>query len=1278
MAARSPLFEESLLRRNWTAEYGRFSASERSTELLERLRRWSGRANLTETQLEAQFIRLFFVETWGYQGAGVSPDGRYTYLQQQGVAGAGQRGGMGSADLALGHYGPGADGVNQVLCEFKDTRSGLDTRQNRPGARKTPVEQGLDYLNCEYQNRNREARVYPAWAVITDMNEFRLYHRRGPTQFQRFVITATTVEDREFSLLPPADADESAREACAFRRFVFEKLFSAAMLLASVDESEAECLMHRQDIIEKEIEESFYTDYKEYRIALYQAIIDSNPGYRGTRGRLVRLTQRLLDRFIFLLYCEDMGDRLDFPADQLRYILTEYAGHRYYNSESQEPWYNLKALFTRMRNGGEFDGHRINRFNGGLFEEDAELESLNVPARVFCAQNQGAPGAIVADRKTLLYFSASYNFGIRSDNHQKTIGLTTLGRIFEQSITELEMMEARADGRVSLNELGRRKTDGVYYTPEWVTSAIVDEAVGGRLEDLRNELGYAELPELGDEDILAYRSFLADRRRTAPVAGEWISYLDSYRFRLGNIKIVDPACGSGAFLIQALEKLVTEYRAVIEQKQMITGRQDIFDRDEVVRSILSQNLFGVDINPESVEITQLALWLHTASPGSPLCSLDNNIKCGNSLVGGDFYDDEQYNLLGPEERERVNTFDWERAFPNIMNGGGFDCVIGNPPYIKYQNLVAVHPGVAEYLRSKTRDDGTPLYISARVGNFDIYLAFIEKGLDLLRPQGRMGFIAPNLWLVNEYGLGLRSLLARSRQLDRWVDFKSFQVFRDAITYTALQFFRKEPRDRVECLFAPDGPPTILDWSRADRVSYDVLQGNETWNFMPEAELRLIGRLRQSCLRLDDPTLSQSIFQGIITSSDAVYHLQRLGEGLYRTRNGQEVELEDTIMRPLLSGVETKRYQEPKTDTYLLFPYTPEGRLFTQEELRTTPRARDYLLNNEDVLRGREHGRFDDDSWYRYGRNQNIAKQNLAKLCVAETVPSLRVTVDARGDFCINNVRVNGILARNENSMFFLLGILNAPVCDFVFRRTAKPKSGGYFEANRQFIVPLPIPNVTEQQKLFVADQARALLDLHSRCKTVLKALSDRLHSGQVRAVVHSPDWMWADVRTVNNWRADAPEGLSRPEITAWARSKYNDQLSHHVNDIDALIAVRDRSSFHVSSNEGRLTLRINGRVAVDLFDKPHPDFIAAQWRHALRGFNGDAGGLLKKLLSLCETDDDDFRGGVIRQDAEMTALGEQIAHAERTMNNFVFDLYGLSEEERRLVEADYTIGEVDG
>ena len=208
----------------------------------------------------------------------------------------------------------------------------------------------------------------------------------------------------------------------------------------------------------------------------------------------------------------------------------------------------------------------------------------------------------------LLYFAVNYNFGTTTGG--RSITLYTLGRIFEQSITELEALEAERDNRPSLTVITKRKRDGVYYTPEWVVALVVEETVGTRLEAIRREVRWHETKRFTAEQIA----------NQTPAVQAQIAAIDSYQAELRRVTVLDPACGSGAFLIYALDYLLRETPRAAEQRMRLSGGQTLlFDDDEATKDILSRNIYGVDINSASVELTRLALWLHTARAGSGLC-----------------------------------------------------------------------------------------------------------------------------------------------------------------------------------------------------------------------------------------------------------------------------------------------------------------------------------------------------------------------------------------------------------------------------------------------------------------------------------------------------------------------------------------------------------------------------------------------------------------------------------------------------------------------------------
>lgn len=1267
-SANPPLFSAAFLAARWEDEYRAFQETGSESRLLDKLNAWHRRDVLSETASEAAFIKHFFQEAWGYTLQGGSADGSYECYPQFAVSRAGQTGGKGKADLALGYFShnPDEPKIPQVLCEFKDIKSGLDQPQNRKGNSRSPVRQAFDYLREAANDLSGNELVEPSWAIVTDMREFRLYNRvRGLTQCQSFSID-------EESLLGKG-------EAASFNRFLFLKLFSREMLLSERGPSFLERLMKDQLLEEGAIEKDFYLEYKSYREFVYKTIVAANPNFSGTKGQLVRLTQRFLDRCLFVLFCEDMGVALDFPPDLLRDVLIRYSTDPFYNENDAMPWQRLKIMFTAMRDGGMFGDHKINRFNGGLFEPLPELEDLKIPATVFCAKNQAAGGmkTILSQPLTLLYLSAKYNFGIKNAAHERMIDFYALGRIFEQSITELEIMEAEVEGRESINLLTKRKRDGVYYTPEWVTAYIVEETIGARLGEIKEGIGLSPEDLPNDAHVLEYRAFLNDKRKTAKVAGRWLDGLKQYRTILNRFSIVDPACGSGAFLIQALEYLKKERQWIAEEQERISGERELWDWDEVVKEILANNIYGVDINPESVEIAKLALWMHTATRGKPLSSLDHNIQCGNSLVGSDFYRGRETELFTEEDKEKINVFDWREAFKYVFARGGFDCVIGNPPYVKLQHFRRVQNDVAEYLVAARNDDGSIKYESVQTGNFDLYLPFIEKGLELLNPDGKMGFIAPSVWLMNEYGKGLRNFIRKTHSLDRWIDFKDYQVFEEATTYTALQFYKHPDLggNGFKVVFCPTGDISDVTWNNGEFVSFDELP-DDAWALSARTgEGKLLQKLENRCISLGDIA---EPFVGVQCNRDEVFILRRVGEGEYSPLDDSSriISIEDEIMRELIGQEDARRYEEPVPSQYILYPYhisDPQAPLMTAQTLQTKyPKAWSYLVSYEALLRGREKGKFNDDRWYRYGRNKNPGPIGRPKLAIPETVSRLSATVDLSGSYLLNNVRVNGVPAIDENSAWFMLGILNCPVADFVFRRIAKPKRGGYFEANKQFIAPLPIPDANDVEKKTVGMLAKTLQELHTNRRDLVNKFERRLASAQCEEDKRTEKWLWAGLKTVAEWKKskEVPDGVRGKDLAQWAKERAENQLQYHLDELDMMLKAGAKLS--VDSSDDEISFLINGKSVLTIFDEPNSDFVAAQWRHIARTTNVtekySGKRLITALLKLRKTGNANLAIGVVKLDAEIQELDKQIEVAEKEINRIIYKLYDLSEEEIRLVE----------
>ena len=536
--------------------------------------------------------------------------------------------------------------------------------------------------------------------------------------------------------------------------------------------------------------------------------------------------------------------------------------------------------------------------------------------------------------------------------------------------------------------------------------------------------------------------------------------------------------------------------------------------------------------------------------------------------------------------------------------------------------------------------------------------------------------------MNEYGAGLRDVIERGRHLWGWVDFGSYQVFDEATVYTALQFFSKRPNDNVAVVEAPNGVVAESPWEIEDiRLNYDRLAFGDRWLLVTGAERDLIDKIIANALRLDDERLTTGIHQGLITSADHIYHLKRLGANRYEEKaangeaHGRIVEIEDHIMKPLVSGPETSRYITPETETYLLFPYHVQDQrasLIPSNRMQAEyPHAWAYLIGHEQELRARENGGFNDAQWWRFGRSQNLGKQEVPKLLVAQTVRTMQVAADAAGAFYINNVRVNGVVPSEGVSIWFLLSALNAKAAGFVFGKTAKPKDNGYFEANKQFIKYLPIPEAEEEDRFALAKDAERLQELNDLRRRALRDISLRMAT--VRARPRPDEWLFPDLPDLQGLKIEAPKRLSGRDRGKWAKERLARELEARHAALDELL--RPGIPLAAEIERGELRFLIDGiPVITGIFPPPaEASFILAQWKvlasrtEVTAQMNGKK--LSDNLKKVCVNAEEHIMADVIRLQGEVTAAETEIMELEQRINETIYRLHKLTRDEIALIEA---------
>ncbi len=538
-----------------------------------------------ETAIKSAFFRTVFDKLLGYKLFG-SEGREYHFKEEENVKNVGR------ADFVLGEI---HNKQIEVMGELKSLYDDLDKPQLSRKDHRSPVQQGLEYLS----NMPDVAK----FLIVSNQNEIRIYKRGIHNKYNSF-----------FFVLPESAKDSGMKDLTddvELKKFIY--LLSRENLLRCGDEkSITEKLLETQIEDERHLEKKFYAEYKQLREHIFFSLLEKNPEYQTNKAELLSLTQKFLDRIIFCWFCEDSREQL-LPPDVLGRLIDKELKDDFYDKNGTSIYSKVKGLFNAINVGNPV--FKIDKgYNGGLFETDAKLDKLKITNDMF---------------ETIGELSR-YDFG-----NDEILNVNVLGHIFEQSISDLEELKSEFEGEEYDKKKSKRKKEGVYYTPEYITKYIVENTIGKWLNERFDEFQEKHKRKRKNKELFIYRD---------------------YQHSLQEIKVLDPACGSGAFLVEAFDYLLNENRRIVDVINQLTedGNQfEFFDNYKYVNSILQNNLYGVDLNSESVEITKLSLWLKTAERNKKLTELDNNIKCGNSLI-----DDES--IAGDK------AFKWEKEFPHMF------------------------------------------------------------------------------------------------------------------------------------------------------------------------------------------------------------------------------------------------------------------------------------------------------------------------------------------------------------------------------------------------------------------------------------------------------------------------------------------------------------------------------------------------------------------------------------------------------------------------------------
>ena len=773
---------------------------------------------------------------------------------------------------------------------------------------------------------------------------------------------------------------------------------------------------------EEQITKKFYKDYSVFKRELYRDLVKRNTKRiksnlskistdtneadldEETKADLLKLeknvklnlfkkSQKLIDRFLFVFFAEDRGL---LPPNSTLQILNKWKDDIDFGDE--RPLYDMfKQYFKFLDTGRQGTTNRaeIYAYNGGLFKEDIVLDQLEIDNDL-----------LFTHTKKL----ASYDF-------ESQVDVNILGHIFENSLNEIESVNAEIEGGDFDKQKSKRKKDGVFYTPKYITKYIVENTIGKLCEEKKNELGFKE------EEY-----FKGRKNRHDSTIVKLVDILDTYREWLLQLTICDPACGSGAFLNQALDFLIKEHNYIDELKAKILGGGLVFS--DIENTILENNIYGVDLNEESVEIAKLSLWLRTAQPRRKLNSLNNNIKCGNSLI-------DSKTIAGDK------AFNWQEHFPTVFEKGGFDVIIGNPPYVRVQNL-----------ENKLVDYYFENYKSPK-GKLDLSILFFEKVFLLIKDNGLIGFISSSQWMQTDYGENIRGILSKNKLIEI-IDFGSLPVFENVDTYPAIFFLSNNLSSSFKYRLIPNR--TFLSYSGISISPFKEFLFNnissKQWQF---SEFNLLECLNSNGLEYTTLKEHAPAYIGCLTGMDSAFVVN------------EEIITENNLEREIIfpyayRGQEVSRYSITEPFASIIYPYKLVDKstvLLNNDFFKEKyPNCYNYLLMFKKELMDRQDSRKQyafEDNFYRHLRPGSFEYIAPKKLILKGVDTSFSVGF-LNANIAFNGANTPALIPLNDSDITIdsLMAILNSKLITYYLNQICPKKLGGYYRYNANNVTTIPI------------------------------------------------------------------------------------------------------------------------------------------------------------------------------------------------------------------------------
>jgi hypothetical protein len=755
-----------------------------------------------------------------------------------------------------------------------------------------------------------------------------------------------------------------------------------------------------------EVDVEFLKEIEGWRDALARDIALRNKDLSS--DDLNAAVQLTIDRVVFLRMAEDRG---------------------------LEPYKQLLKLCERPgiypRFMAELCRRADQKYNSGLFHFQKESGVSEDPDRI--------TPKLTVDDKVFKPILQNLYFEYGSPYHFGVLPVEILGTVYERFLGKVIRLTAGHQAKVE-EKPEVRKAGGVYYTPAYIVEYIVKHTVGRQIEG-RSPAQLAPNPSRDRKG--ADNTQLAGEKGNPP------------------FRVLDMACGSGSFLLGAYQCLLDHcLKWYIEHKPESCKKAVYKDPRhgqwrltiEEKKRILTTHIFGVDIDSQAVEVTKLSLLLKVLEgetdqsfslsllPFSDraLPNLAANIKCGNSLIGPDYFTGKL--IADPEEMKRVNPFDWSQGFPDAMKAGGFDCVIGNPPYVRQESL----SNIKEYLKQN---------YEAFNGVADLYAYFMEQGVKLLRDGGLFSIIVSSSFLRATYGEPLRRTLKKHAAVLRIVDFGGLAVFANAKdTYVCIPLLQKGGKqDRVEVAKVDSLDTTNL----AEHVSQPGFAipserlSAEAWALRSDEETAVFAKITKAGKPLGD-YLGGRVFYGIKTGLNDAFII----DGATRNQLIEQDKKSAELIKPLLGGEDIRRYIFHETGLWLIF--TRRG-----VDVDRYPAIRNHLARwkedltpkrNKSAKKGRKPGRY---AWYEI--QDDVAYYEVfdgPKLIYPDIAKGPRFCLDVGGHYVANTAYCLGTDDR------YLLGVLNSRLFWFSISNISIPfgvRAGQYrYRLIYQYMEKVPI------------------------------------------------------------------------------------------------------------------------------------------------------------------------------------------------------------------------------